>query len=71
MKKRKLRKKIAKRVSDKMCYMNTCMNARDILLNIILGKKDRYPWALHCETNCLNQMCACHPLYKKEEASDI
>ena len=29
MSKRKLRKKIAKQVADKMMYMNTCPNERD------------------------------------------
>lgn len=62
-----MRRKIAKQVANKMCYMNTCMNERDILLNIILGKKDRYQWASHCKKDCSNQLCECHPLYKKGE----
>lgn len=61
-KKRKLRKKIAENVSDKMGYMNTCLNERDIILNIILSKKDRYKWDLNCNTNCQNPNCPVHEL---------
>lgn len=55
--KRKLRKKLAKQVSDKMGYMCTCANERDMILNIILPKEDRYSWTIHCYTDCENKTC--------------
>lgn len=55
--KRKLRNKIAKRVSLKMMYMNTCKNERDIIMNIILPKKKRIRWEPHCETDCTFDNC--------------
>lgn len=55
--KRKLRKKIAKRVSLKMMYMGVCPNERDIILNVILPKKDKYSWKLHCEDECAHTRC--------------
>jgi len=57
MNKRKLRKKIANRVADKMMYMNTCPNERDIILNIILSKKDIFKWHVHC-SECNHKNCA-------------
>ena len=57
MNKRKLRKKIANQVADKMMYMNTCPNERDIILNIILSKKDIFKWDLHCD-KCNHKNCA-------------
>lgn len=55
--KRKLRKKLAKQVSNKMDHMCTCANERDIILNIILPKKDRYSWTIHCDTDCEDKTC--------------
>ena len=60
MKKKKLRRKIAADVENKMMYMGTCPNEANIILNIILPKKDRIPWKLHCE-GCSHTSC---PVYK-------
>ena len=54
-KEKKLRKKIAKQVADKMYYMNTCLNERDIILGIIC--KDREFVEPHCFTDCTNVEC--------------
>lgn len=67
MKKRKLRKKIARRVSDKMGYLHTCPNERDIILNIILSSKDMYKWNIHCKIDCPNKECVCHPNNRRRE----
>ena len=60
MNKKKLRRKLAKRLSNKMGYMGTCPNERDIILNIVLPKKDRYTKIIHCNTDCWNTDCLCH-----------
>lgn len=62
MNKRKLRRKIANRVEDKMGYLATCPNERDIILNMIFSKKDRYPWKQHCTDDCRHFNCE---VYKK------
>ena len=56
-KERKIRKKIADRVWEKMAYMNECPNSRDIICNIILHKEDKYEWKLHCDTDCWETGC--------------
>ena len=66
MSKRKLRKKIAEQIADKMMYMNTCPNERDIILNIILSKKDRFKWHIHCN-ECHNKNCASYAGEDKNE----
>ena len=69
MKKRKLRKKIADTVATKMYYMAVCPNERDTILNIILSKKDRYSWNVHCDTDCANTNCNNYKFgYKAEKA---
>ena len=57
MGKKKLRRKIAQQVENKMYYLNTCPNERDIILNIILPKEDRLPFYSHCRKDCLNTTC--------------
>lgn len=54
-KEKKLRKKIAKQVADKMYYMSACLNERDIILGII--RKDREFVGPHCFTDCTNVEC--------------
>ena len=66
MNKRKLRRKIANRVADKMAYLNTCPNERDIILNIILSKKDIFDWDLHCN-KCNNKDCVSYCGENKNE----
>lgn len=68
MKKRKLRKKIADTVAIKMGYMAVCPNERDTILNTILSKKDRYPWDVHCDTDCAHTNCNSYKFgYKAEK----
>ena len=57
-----LRESIASAVDDKMGYLNTCLNERDIILGIIRGK--RYDTKSHCERDCNNTDCKSHPDYK-------
>ena len=54
-KEKKLRKTIAKQVADKMYYMNTFLNERDIILGII--RKDLEFVEPHCFTDCTNAEC--------------
>lgn len=54
------RKKIADKVADKMCYLNTCLNERDILLSIIAPKDYKGPGELHCDIDCCNTKCQCY-----------
>ena len=59
-----LRKEIARKVEEKMCYLNTCLNERDMILKIILDddKIDKSP---HCNTDCLNTKCKSYHFGKK------
>lgn len=66
--KRKLRKKIADRLSNKMVYLNSCPNERDIILNIVLSKKDRYAWVSHCTKDCWHKDCESYSV--KSDESD-
>lgn len=54
---KKLRRKIAKQIKDKMYYLNSCPNERDIILNIILPKEDRIPFYSHCRRDCPSTTC--------------
>lgn len=56
-KKKDLRRKIAKQVEEKMYYLKSCPNERDMILNIILPKKDRLPLYSHCRKDCLDTTC--------------
>lgn len=56
-KKEKIRRKIAKRVEEKMYYLNTCPNERNIILNMIRPKKDRTPFYSHCRRDCSSATC--------------
>lgn len=58
MGKKKLRRKIAEEVQEKMYYLNTCPNERDMILNIILPKEDRIsPSYRHCRKDCASTTC--------------
>lgn len=57
MGKKKLRRKIAQEVQEKMYYLNTCPNERDLILNIILPKKDRISSYRHCKRDCTSTTC--------------
>ena len=56
-KKKKIRRKIAKRVEEKMYYLNTCLNERNIILNMIRPKKDRTSFYSHCKRDCPSTTC--------------
>lgn len=58
------RKKIAEAVEDKMGYMGTCPNEREIILNIIAPKDYKRSSELHCGTDCWNVECVsyCHDM---------
>ena len=58
MNKRKLKRKIALRVEDKMYHMGICPNTRDTILNMIFSKKDRFHWKTHCSTDCSHIDCS-------------
>ena len=64
MKEKKLRRKIAKQVENKMVYMGACPNEQNIILNIILPKEDRIPWKLHCP-GCSHTSCASYKDYNE------
>ena len=65
-KKRKLRRKIADRLSEKMGYLCTCPNERDVILNIVLSKKDKYAWESHCKKDCWRKDCECYSVRTDE-----
>lgn len=56
-KKKKIRRKIAKQVEEKMYYLKSCPNERDIVLNMIRPKKDRTLFYSHCRKDCLDTTC--------------
>lgn len=56
-KKKDLRRKIAKQVEEKMYYLKSCPNERDMILNIILPKEDRLPLYSHCRKDCSSTTC--------------
>lgn len=53
------RRKIAWRVADKMEYMNSCPNERDIVLHII-APKDYVCNVKHCDMDCWRTDCKCY-----------
>lgn len=58
------RRKIAEAVEDKMCHMCTCLNEREIILNIIAPKDYKRSEIFHCSTDCLN---ANYKSYRRNE----
>lgn len=58
------RKKIANSVADKMAYMGTCPNERDIILAII-APKDYRRKGIHCNTDCWITGCKSYNFSKK------
>lgn len=50
------RKRIAKQVEDKMYYMCTCPNERDVILHII-APKDFGRCEFHCNKDCNHINC--------------
>ena len=61
------RKKIARDVEEKMCYMGSCPNERDIILSIIAPNDYDRSCASHCGTDCWNTKCVCYHRNKEQE----
>ena len=59
----KERKKIANALSEKMAYMNTCLNERDIILGYLGVKRPSEP---HCNSDCRNEKCESYHYATKE-----
>ena len=59
------RKKIAESVADKMAYMGTCPNTRDIILSIIAPKDYKRSKDIHCKTDCWVSDCKCYSVDKQ------
>lgn len=59
------RRKIAEAVEARMSYMATCLNERDIILNIIAPKDYKRKGILHCSTDCHNKLCYSYRTNKK------
>ena len=57
------RKKIADALSEKMAYMNTCLNERDIILSYLGVKR---PIGTHCNSDCRNEKCESYHYATKE-----
>ena len=48
--------------------MAVCPNERDTILNMILSKKDKYSWNIHCDTDCGHTNCDSYKFgYKAEK----
>lgn len=59
---KKLRNKISKQVEEKMKYLSTCYNERDIILRIIKNSKETIEF--HCNTDCPDKDCVLNKEYK-------
>ena len=57
-------KEIADALSEKMCYMNTCPNERDIILGYLGRKRSRKN---HCNTDCWNEKCESYHYETKQQ----
>ena len=51
------RKKIAETVEEKMGYLGTCPNEKNIILSIIAPKDYKRESVSHCGTDCWNTRC--------------
>lgn len=49
---KRLRNEIANNVEEKMCYLNTCPNARDIILAMIDPYNHKSSGVIHCHIDC-------------------
>lgn len=57
-------KEIADALSEKMCYMNTCPNERDIILGYLGRKRSNKN---HCNTDCWNEKCESYHYETKQQ----
>ena len=62
------RKKIAEAVEDKMDYLRTCPNERDMILNIIAPKDYKKLLESHCGIDCWKKNCKCY--YREENKTE-
>lgn len=60
------RRHIANQVAEKMGYLMTCPNERDIILRVIDPKWHRDSGLRHCDTDCGITSCISNKHYKKE-----
>lgn len=51
------RKKIAEAVEDKMVYLGTCPNEKEIILSIIAPNYYKRESIPRCSTDCWNKSC--------------
>lgn len=58
------RKRIAEAVEDKMGYLGTCPNEKEIILSIIAPDDYKRGSLSHCITDCWNKSC---PSYRAQE----
>lgn len=65
MNEKKFRRKLAKQVDLKMCFMGSCPNEKSTIVNMILPKNDRKPWKNHCATDCWNEKCESYSVKKE------
>lgn len=61
------RKQIAAEVDEKMCYMGSCPNEKEIVLSIIAPRDYKRSCENHCGTDCWNKGCQC---YCREEPDE-
>lgn len=54
------RRKFAEAVEEKMCYMGSCPNEKEIVLSIIAPKDYKRKSTSHCSTDCWNKECKCY-----------
>lgn len=57
-------KEIADALSEKMSYMNTCPNERDIILSYLGRKRSSKN---HCNTDCWNEKCESYHYETKQQ----
>ena len=60
------RKKIAKAVEEKMGYLGTCPNEKEIILSIIAPNDYKRGSAPHCSTDCWNKSCDSYCVHREE-----
>ena len=60
------RKKIAEAVEDKMGYLGTCPNEKEIILSIIAPNDYKRGSVSHCITDCWNKSCLSYRVRDKE-----
>ena len=62
---RERNEKMYETLSEKMAYMCTCPNERDIILGIVCGKGNK--GINHCNTDCWNTKCESYHYEEREK----